>query len=382
MWIPCDFVEIPIVLPGRGRALLALFFRLDLNSSIQPNDPAMRNSFFALLSALLLVFTLSACQQGGGNGELVVYSGRSQVLVDSLVQVYRQQTGQEISVRYGTDAQLLAALEEEGDQSPADVFWANTTGALTQAASADLLAQLPDSILALPGSFVPESGLWTPVTARFRVLAYNPDVVNPEDLPASVLDLPDLNQFEGRVGWTPAYSSFQDFVTAMRLTHGSDTTRTWLNDMQALNPNAYTSNTSMIRALTAGEVDVALTNHYYILRMKYGNAESAGDRYAPVETYHFAPGDVGNLALVTGAAQLATSDQSEQAQRFLQFLLSDQAQGFATTIVNEYPVVDGVEVPEYMTPVSETLQLSPTFNYERLSELDATLQLLRDVGAL
>lgn len=341
----------------------------------------MRDSFFALLSTLVLAFTLSACQQGG-DGELVVYSGRSQVLVDSLVQVYRQQTDQEVSVRYGTDAQLLAALEEEGDQSPADVFWANTTGALTQAADADLLAQLPDSILALPGSFVPESGLWTPVTARFRVLAYNPDIVDPADLPNSVLDLPNLDQFEGRVGWTPAYSSFQDFVTAMRFMHGSDTTRTWLNNMQALNPNAYTSNTPMIRALAAGEIDIALTNHYYILRIKYGDAQSPGDRYAPVETYHFEPGDVGNLALVTGAAQLSTSDQTEEAQQFLRFLLSNQAQRFAATIVNEYPVVDGVDVPEYMTPVSETLQLSPTFNYERLSELDATLQLLRDVGAL
>jgi iron(III) transport system substrate-binding protein len=344
----------------------------------------MRNFFFALLSALLLTFTLSACQSGdgGGDGELVIYSGRSQVLVDSLVQVYREQAGQEVSVRYGSDAQLLAALEEEGEQSPADVFWANTTGALTQAASADLLAQLSDSILALPGSFVPESGLWTPITARFRVLAYNPDIVNPDDLPDSVLDLPNLDQFEGRIGWTPAYSSFQDFITAMRLMYGSDTTRTWINEMQALNPNAYTSNTPMIRALAEGEIDIALTNHYYVLRVKHGNAESSGDRYAPVETYHFEPGDVGNLALVTGAAQLSRSDQPEAAHQFLRFLLSNQAQQFATTIVNEYPVVDGVDVPEYMTPVSETLQLSPTFDYERLSELDATLQLLRDEGVL
>ena len=342
----------------------------------------MRNTLYTLLAALLLTVGLSACQQQADTQELVIYSGRSMALVDSLVEVYRQETGREVSVRYGSDAQLLAALEEEGDQSPADVFWANTTGALTQAAGSDLLAQLPDSLLARPGSFVPESGLWTPVTARFRVLAYNPDIVSADDLPASVLDLPNLDQFEGRVGWTPAYSSFQDFVTAMRLTHGSDTTRTWLNGMQALNPNAYASNTPMIRALAAGEIDIALTNHYYILRIKHGNAETSGDRYAPVETYHFEPGDVGNLALVTGAAQLATSDQPDAARQFLRFLLSNQAQRFATTIVNEYPVVDGVAVPEYMTPVSETLQLSPEFNYEALSDLEATLQLLRDTGTL
>ena len=345
----------------------------------------MRQTLTLALAAVLLVFGLSACQQGDTE-ELVIYSGRSKALVDSLVQVYRQQTDQQVSVRYGSDAQLLAALEEEGDQSPADVFWANTTGALGQANNADLLATLPDTLLERPINFAPSSGSWTPVTARFRVLAYNPDNVDPDDLPASVLDLPDLDQFEGRIGWTPAYSSFQDFITAMRTLHGPDTTMTWLEGMQALNPNSYTSNTPMIRALAAGEIDIALTNHYYVLRLKYGDAkvedESTVDPQAPVATYHFEAGDVGNLALVTGAGQLNTSDQPAEAQQFLRFLLSEQAQQFAVTQVNEYPVVEGVQVPEYLMSVEDALQLSPTFDFEQLRELDATLQLLREAGAL
>ncbi len=345
----------------------------------------MKQSVFALLGALLLTFTLSACQQGDTD-ELVIYSGRSKALVDPLVEQYRQQTDREVSVRYGSDAQLLAALEEEGDQSPADVFWANTTGALGQARNADLLASLPDSLLERPANFAPSSARWTPVTTRFRVLAYNPENVNPEELPESVLDLPSLDQYEGRIGWTPAYSSFQDFITAMRTLHGPDTTTTWLEDMQALNPNSYTSNTPMIQALAAGEIDIALTNHYYVLRLKYGDAkvedESAVNPQAPVETYHFASGDVGNLALVTGAGQLSTSDQPEAAQDFLRFLLSEEAQRFAATQVNEYPVIEGVEVPEYLMAVDQALQMSPTFDFEQLRDLDATLQLLRDAGAL
>jgi len=353
----------------------------------------MRHSLLALLGAVVLAFTLSACQQAGSN-ELVVYSGRSKPLVDSLVQVYREQTGVPVSVRYGTDAQLLAALQEEGSQSPADVFWANTAGALTQAADAELLVELPSTILERPGAFVPESGLWTPLTARFRVLAYNPNRVNPDDLPDTVLDLPALDQYEGRVGWTPAYSSFQDFVTAMRKIHGEDTTRTWINDMQTLDPNGYSSNTPMVQAIAAGEIDIALTNHYYVFRLRYGGPEGefehpevgkkplVPDRQAPIEMYHFASGDVGNLALATGAGQLATSDQPGDVRDFLQFLLSEQAQRFAATRVNEYPVVEDVQVPEYMTPVREMLQISPTFDFRQLSDLDATLRLLRDTGAL
>jgi iron(III) transport system substrate-binding protein len=232
------------------------------------------------------------------------------------------------------------------------------------------------------------------------VLAYNGDAVSPEDLPASVLDLPEHTQFEGRVGWTPAYSSFQDFVTALRATTSRDTARTWLNGMQTLNPKAWASNTPMVRALEAGEIDVALTNHYYVLRLKYGGAEGeyegeeegeeheeeeeedAARASAPVKMYHFEKGDLGNLALVTGAGALRASDQSEAAHRFLRFLLSERAQSFAATQVNEYPVVPGAPVPDYMMPAEKALKLSPEFELERLQEMDPTLELLRNVGAL
>jgi iron(III) transport system substrate-binding protein len=347
----------------------------------------LRTSWIVVL-AVLLVLPLSACQPAAEEeaGEVVIYSGRSEVLVDSLVEMYRQQTGVDVQVRYGSDAQLLAALEEEGDRSPADVFWANTTGALGQAVQAGLLAPLPDSLLRRPTGFVPSGGRWMPITTRFRVLAYNPDRVSPEELPTSVLDLPDRAAFAGRIGWTPTYSSFQDFVTALRVVHGEDTTRAWLEGMQALDPNAYASNTPMIQALAAGEIDVALTNHYYVLRLKYGDAKiedpTAVTPEAAVATHHFAPGDIGNLALVTGAGVLQTSDQAEQAHDVLRFLLSEPAQSFAANTLNEYPLIEQAEVPDYLMPLDEARQLSPTFDLERLSELDATLQLLRDVGAL
>ena len=351
---------------------------------------------FSVSLVLTLVLSLLGCG-GGEQDELVIYSGRSKPLVDSLVQVYQQQTDIPVRVKYGTDAQLLAALQEEGDQTPADVFWANTTGALGNAVNNDLLTTLPDTLATRPTRFTPSNQRWIPVTTRFRVLAYNSDTVSPEDLPDSVLDLPEQTQFEGRIGWTPAYSSFQDFVTALRVTTSRDSARTWLNEMQNLNPKSWSSNTPMVRALEAGEIDVALTNHYYVLRLKHGGAEgeyegeeegeeeeeeAAPRASAPVEMYHFEDGDVGNLALVTGAGALQTSDQSDAAHQFLRFLLSEQAQSFAATQVNEYPVVSGTPVPDYMISAEKALKLSPEFDVQRLQEMDPTLKLLRDVGAL
>lgn len=338
----------------------------------------------AVCTALVLALGLSACQSGedAEPAELTVYSGRSQALVDSLVERYRAQSDVDVQVRYGTDSQLLAALQEEGDQSEADVYWANTVGALGNAVNNDLLATLPDTLATRPDRFTSESGRWVPVTTRFRVLAYNSDRVDTTDLPASVTELPNAEQFEGRIGWTPAYSSFQDFVTALRLTQGDDVAMNWLEGMKDLNPKSYTSNTPMIQALAAGEIDVALTNHYYVLRIQQSGADGDGASAAPVDTYHFEDGDIGNLALVTGAGMLNTADEPEAAQDFIRFLLSEEAQTYAAQTVNEYPVVQDTELPPFLLDADAALRLSPEFDMERLREIDETLNMLRDAELL
>ncbi|WP_245850328.1 extracellular solute-binding protein [Longimonas halophila] len=358
----------------------------------------MINKTWTVWSVLGAVLLSSMALMGCGTGddadttdaesdELVIYTGRSQALVEPLVEMYREQTDREVRVRYGSDAQLLAALAEEGDQSPADVFWANTTGALGNAAEEGRLTDLPDDLLGMADYFVPSNAQWTPVTARFRVLAYNTDRVDPEDLPSSVLDLPAQSNLEGRFGWTPAYSSFQDFVTALRVVEDSASAATWLADVEAnLDPNSYTSNTPLVEALAAEEIDAGLTNHYYVLRKRYGDAkvddESTIDPEAPIAIHRFADGDVGNLALVTGAGVLQTSTAPEAGHDFLRFLLNTDAQTFAAETVNEYPVVNGIDVPSYMLPVDEALQTSPEFDLEQLRNIDGTLDLLRNQGLL
>lgn len=332
---------------------------------------------FVLLGTTALL-TISCSEES--TDELVVYSGRSQALVDNLVEQFKEETGVNIKVRYGNDAELLAILNEEGDKSPADVIWANTTGALSNATEQNLLATLPDSLLNKPASYTSESGKWIPVTVRFRVLAYNPQNVDVADLPESVMDLPNMEQFEGRIGWTPTYSSFYDFMTAMRILNGKEAAAQWLSNMQELNPKSYNSNTPMVQAIAAGEVDIALTNHYYILRMKQGEEESDSD--STISTYHFAEGDIGNLALVTGAGQLNTADDPELAQQFLSFLLSKNAQEYAAQSVHEYPAIRGVSLPEYMLNEEAAFELSPEYNYEQLQELDETLNLLREAGLI
>jgi len=325
------------------------------------------------LLTLTAFAALGALAQGP---TLTIYSGRSQSLVEPLVKRFEAETGIRVQVRYGTDAQILAALQEEGSRSPADLFWANTAGALGQASAKGLLRPLGETLLKRPLAFVPASRTWVPLTLRLRVLAYNPDRIKAEELPESLLDLPRFAREKGllgRVGWTPTYSSFQDMVAGMIALHGEEKTREWLLAMKALAPKAYPSNPAMLDAIRAGEVDLGSTNHYYVVRFR-----RAGYRLG---MHLFRDGDAGNLALVTGAGLLKTGKNLTAATRFLTYLLSPQAQQYFVGNIGEYPLVKGVVLDPNLLPLEEALAKTPKLDLEKLP-LDRALRLLRETGVL
>lgn len=326
----------------------------------------MKRALFGVLSLLVLAQAQT----------LTVYTGRGQGLVEPIVRQFEAETGIKVRVRYGTDAQILAALLEEGRRSPADVFWANTAGALGRAQAAGLLLPPGQALLSKPVAFVPESKAWVPLTVRLRVLAYNPKRLKAEELPKSILELPRFAQergLKGRIGWTPTYSSFQDMVAGMIALYGEARTRAWLLSMRALEPKPYASNPAMLEAMRAGEIDLASTNHYYLVRF-----QKAGYNLG---RHFFQDGDAGNLALVTGAGLLKTSKNLPTATRFLSYLLSAKAQQYFASEIGEYPVVKGVVLGPQLLPLEEALKKSPRLNFERL-DLEAALKLLRDLGIL
>lgn len=321
-----------------------------------------------IFSTLALLGLAQAQQQ-----TLTVYTGRGQGLVEPLVKQFEAETGIKVNVRYGRDAEILAALQEEGRRSPADIFWGNTTGALGVASERGLFIRLGDSVTRLATNFVPASRQWVPLTMRLRVVAFNPAKVKPEDLPKGIMELPKLTQYKGRIGWTPTYSSFQDMIAAMVLQFGEARTRQWLNEMKALEPKVYASNPAMMEAIRSGEIDLASTNHYYIQRFV-----RAGQQ---IGTYYFADGDVGGLALVTGAGILKTHKNLAEANRFLLWLLSPKGQQFFTSEIIEYPVARGIVLTANLLPINQAVAKSPRVDFEKLP-LDTALRLLREAGLL
>lgn len=307
---------------------------------------------------------------------LVLYSGRSESLVEPVITLFEKETGIDVQVKYGNTPELALTLREEGARGRADVFWAQDAGALGAVSKAGLFVDLPAGVgTDLPAIFRHAGGKWVATSGRMRTLAYSPERVKPESLPKSVFDLADA-RFRGRIAWAPSNASFQSFVTAMRKMYGEDTTRTWLVAMKKNGTHAQANNVAILQAIARGEVDYGIPNHYYLLNFKKSEAKFAVDQTS------FAAGDVGNLVNVAGVGMLATSTHPDAAERFVRFLLSPTAQQYFASEVSEYPVTDNVITNTRLMPRDELLRLAPKVTLDDLDDLDGTLALLRSAGIL
>ncbi len=328
-----------------------------------------------LLCALAL--TLGACGGGFSPGEddLVIYSGREEALVGPLIERFEEETGIDVAVRYANSAELAATLAEEGGNSPADVFWAQDPGALGAVAEEGLLGPLPESVLALvPERFHDDAGRWTGVSGRVRVIAYNTDAVSEDDVPDRIDDVADP-RWRGKIGIAPPNASFQAFVSAMRLSRGDEATREWLDAVKENEPRFYENNIAILEALAEGEIEIGLVNHYYLSLIKAENPD------APVANHFLAPGDDGALISVAGAGVIEGADKQADAERFVEFLLSEDGQRFYAEEAEEaeYPLIAGVEPREGLPPL-DSLEGPDVQLSELGAELETTLEMLAEAG--
>ncbi|MCS6844428.1 MAG: iron ABC transporter substrate-binding protein [Caldilineales bacterium] len=307
--------------------------------------------------------------------QLTVYSGRNENLIGPLVEQFRQETGIEVSVRYGDTAEMAATILEEGKNSPADVFFAQDAGALGALAAKGRLQPLPAEILQqVDARFRDPNGRWVGASGRARVVVYNTDRVTEADLPDSIFGFTDP-AWRGRVGWAPTNGSFQAMVTAMRLLHGEDAARAWLQGMIANDVKVYPNNSAIVEAVGKGEVDVGLVNHYYLYRFLAERGESF-----PARNYFTRAVDAGALTNIAGLGIVDTARNRDAAERFVAYMLSTAAQKYFAEKTYEYPLVAGVAADSRLRPLTE-LQ-TPNLDLSRLEDLEGTLRLLQEVGAL
>lgn len=326
-----------------------------------------------LIAIGLTAFTLGL--SGGASAqELTIYSGRGEALVGPVIKQFEQETGVKVEVRYAGTSELASLLLEEGDKSPADVFWAQDGGALgaVSAAFDALPAEVNESVLPV---FRNAANKWVATSGRTRTLVYSKERVKAEDLPASIKDLTN-EKYKGRVGFAPTNGSFQAFVTAFRVAEGDDAAREWLKGLVANDAKKYRNNGTQLEGIANGEIDFGLVNNYYL------GGYLAKDPKFPVAQAGFGKGDIGNLVNVAGIGIVASSDNKDGARRFIDYLLSAPAQQYITTRGNEYPVIAGVIQNPSLPPIADVLENAPAVDIDKLTDLEGTLALLREVGLL
>ncbi len=337
------------------------------------------------ITGVLLALALlgaSCGDDGGGTADggasiatLTIYSGRSEELVGPVIEQFEAASGIRVEVRYGDSAQMASAILEERDNSPADVYYGQDAGALGALSGAGRLQPLePAALERVDPQFRSVDGRWVGISGRARVAVYNTDLVDEDDLPDSILDFTDPRWGGGKLGWAPTNGSFQAFVTALRVSLGEDGARAWLEGVQANEPKVYDANVPIVAAAGAGEIQVGFVNHYYLYQALAENPD------VPVANHLFPNGDVGSLVNVAGVGIVDTAEHTEEARRFVQFLLEEPAQQYFAAETFEIPLVAGVEA-EVPLPPLESLQ-QPDIDLNELDDLQGTLELMTDVGLI
>jgi iron(III) transport system substrate-binding protein len=309
--------------------------------------PRNRSTIGALAAVSLVLPALGACSNGSSE-RLVVYSGRTENLVGPLLEDFSEESGVKIDVRYGDSADLALLIDEEGDRSPADVFISQSPGAVGYLDAAGRLGDLPADVVDLvpEGDAAADAG-WVGLSGRVRTLVYNTELVDPADLPDSVLDL-TAPEYAGQVALAPTNGSFQDFVTVLRFGLGDEEARAWLDGMAAGDPPTFDNNTAIVEAVGRGEVPMGLVNHYYAFRAL------AEDPDLPVENHFFPEGDYGSTLLVTAASIIEGTEKGDDAEELVEFLLSDEAQTFFSEETFEFPLA-GDATPNPVLPPFEDI---------------------------
>ncbi|MDB9373025.1 iron ABC transporter substrate-binding protein [Nodularia sphaerocarpa] len=306
--------------------------------------------------------------------ELVIYSGRNEKLIGELIKQFEAKTNAKVQVRYGDTAELASAILEEGTNSPADVFFAQDAGALGAIQKAGRAVQLPSSLLnKVDSAYRSPQGQWVGVTGRVRTVDYNTNLVKSEELPSSIFGFTDP-KWKGKIGWSPTNGSFQSFVTGLRVAEGEERAKQWLEGIKANDAKVYPNNTSIVQALTRGEIALGFVNHYYLEQVKKDNPQ------VPV-VHHFTE-DIGSLVNVAGIAILNSAKHPNIAQRFGEFLLNEDAQNYFASQTAEYPLAAGVAPQGNLKSLNEIRKQDKKIDLSNLNDLDNTLKLLQEVAII
>ena len=295
--------------------------------------------------ALGLVAAPAMAEEAG----IIVYNAQHESLAKEWAEGFTKETGVKVTLRNGGDSDFSNQIVAEGAASPADVFLTENSPAMALVEAAGLFAPVDaDTLAQVPQEYQPSSGKWIGVAARSTVFAYNKEKLKQDQLPKSLVDLADPS-WKGRWAASPSGADFQAIVSALLQLKGEAATADWLKAMKD-NFTAYKGNSTVMKAVNAGEIDGGVIYHYYW----FGDQAKTGENSKNVGLHYFKNQDPGAFVSVSGGGVLASSKHQKEAQAFLKWVTGKGGQDVLKTGTSyEYAVGKDAQSNPKLVPLAD-----------------------------
>ncbi len=301
----------------------------------------------AALSALI-------AGSAAAEGELNLYSSRHYDTDERLYTDFEEATGIKINRIEGKADELIARMEAEGANSPADILLTVDTSRLARAKNAGLLQAVDSEVLdqRIPDNLQDADNQWFGFSQRARIIFYDKnDVTNP---PSTYLDLADP-EYKGLVCIRSSTNTYNQTLLASIITHhGAEKAKEWAAGVVAnMARDPQGGDTDQLRGIVSGECEIAVSNSYYFARALRKNVKGLSDSVDMIGIQFPSQDAQGAHMNLSGAGVAAHAPNKDNAVKFLEYLASDQAQVYFSNGNDEYPAVAGVPLAENVAALGE-----------------------------
>jgi iron(III) transport system substrate-binding protein len=283
---------------------------------------------------------------------LNIYSSRHYQTDEALYGNFTKQTGIKINRIEASDDAIIERIRNEGAKSPADVLITVDAGRLWRAEQLGLFQPVKSAVLdaRVPASFREPGGQWYGFSLRARVIAYDKTKVKPGEI-ATYEDLANP-KWKGKLCTRSSAHVYNLSLMGAMIDHVCEAkAETWASGVKANLARAPKGgDTDQLKAVAAGECDIALSNTYYYFRLL--RSQKPDERAIAQKLGVLLPnqGNRGTHVNISGAGVLKHAPNKEAAIKFLEYLASDEAQRYFAEGNNEWPVVASVQVANPALP--------------------------------
>lgn len=304
--------------------------------------------------------------------ELVVYSARQDHLIQPVFDLYTKETGVKINFITDKEAPLLARLQAEGKNTPADMLITVDAGNLWQAEQQGVLREVKSDVIEenIPAQYRAESGKWVGLSLRARTIVYSTERVDPAEL--STYEALADDSWKGRVCLRTSKKVYNQSLTATMIEtlgeeRAGEVITGWVNNLAT---PVFPDDTALIQAIDAGQCDVGIVNTYYFGRLQKTEPDLKAALFWPNQE------DRGVHVNISGAGVTMHSKQPEEAIKLLEWMTTPAAQEVFAEVNQEFPANESVKASDEVAAWGEFK--ADQINVEVAGRLQAEAIMLMD----